>query len=442
VAIFVEPSPFSHVSGYQNRFKSMIKHMREEGDEVLVVTPQEKDEQPKTFLGARVLGVLGLKPPFYKMKTFFLSPGLSVRAFKMLWDMKPDVIHVSSPGFLVFAAILYAKLLAVPLVVSYHTHVPHYIPLYTFAFLVTPMWAVIRFCQWMADLTLVTSFQMKNTLVKEGGLKPGSIDVWKKGIDVDVFNPKFKSAEMREKMSNGHPEAPLLTYVGRLGSEKRLADFVYILKEIPEARLALVGGGPSEEELEELFEKEGLGDRVKFMGMMSGDALSQAYASASMFVMPSESETLGFVVIEAMSSGIPVVAVRAGGIPDLIKEGETGLMYTPKRLDECVAHIKALVADPERTQGMANIARKEVEQWGWRDSTLYLRNVQYEAAKKRNSMRKRNWRLLLRVGVAATFRRTLLGILRVIMGKQGKADDGEFDKTVKLAVGKKPIVPV
>ena len=317
MAIFVEPSPFSHVSGYQNRFKSMIKHMREEDDEVLVVTPQEKDEQPKTFLGARVLGVLGLKPPFYKMKTFFLSPGLSVRAFKMLWDMKPDVIHVSSPGFLVFAAILYAKLLAVPLVVSYHTHVPHYIPLYTFAFLVTPMWAVIRFCQWMADLTLVTSFQMKNTLVKEGGLKPGSIDVWKKGIDVDVFNPKFKSAEMREKMSNGHPEAPLLTYVGRLGSEKRLADFVYILKEIPEARLALVGGGPSEEELEELFEKEGLGDRVKFMGMMSGDALSQAYASASMFVMPSESETLGFVVIEAMSSGIPVVAVRAGGIPDL-----------------------------------------------------------------------------------------------------------------------------
>lgn len=366
------------------------------------------------------------------MKTFFLSPGLSVRAFKMLWDMKPDIIHVSSPGFLVFAAILYAKLLDVPLVVSYHTHVPHYIPLYTFAFLVTPMWAVIRLCQWMADLTLVTSFQMKNTLVAEGGLKPGSIDVWKKGIDVDVFNPRFKSAAMRERMSNGHPEAPLFTYVGRLGSEKRLEDFVYILKQIPESRLALVGGGPSEDDLMALFEKEGLSDRVVFMGMMSGEELSQAYASASMFVMPSESETLGFVVIEAMSSGIPVVAVRAGGIPDLIKEGETGLMYAPKRLDECVAHIKALIADPERSDGMAKIARAEVEQWGWRDATLYLRNVQYEAARKRNDVRKRNWRLLLRVGIAAAIRRTLLGMLRVIMGRQGKAEANEFDRTVKL----------
>ena len=68
IAIFVEPSPFSHVSGYQNRFKSMIKHMREEGDEVLVVTPQAKDEQPRRFLGARVLGVMGIKPPFYKVR--------------------------------------------------------------------------------------------------------------------------------------------------------------------------------------------------------------------------------------------------------------------------------------------------------------------------------------------------------------------------------------
>ena len=67
-------------------------------------------------------------------------------------------------GLLVFAAILYSRLLSIPLVVSYHTHVPHYIPLYTFKWLVEPMWAVIRFCHRMADLTLVTSNVMKKEL--------------------------------------------------------------------------------------------------------------------------------------------------------------------------------------------------------------------------------------------------------------------------------------
>lgn len=78
--------------------------------------------------------------------------------------MRPDLIHVSCPGTIVFAAVLYSRMLGIPLVVSYHTHVPYYIPRYTWSGLVEPMWAIIRWCTQCADLTLVTSKVMKVSL--------------------------------------------------------------------------------------------------------------------------------------------------------------------------------------------------------------------------------------------------------------------------------------
>lgn len=111
------------------------------------------------------MNVLGFKLPFYQSATLLLSLGLSVRVLYYLVRQRPQVIHVSTPGIMCFAAVLYARLLAVPLVMSYHTHIPEYIPRYTWSGLVEPMWAIIRWCTRRADLTLVTSKAMK---VSEG----------------------------------------------------------------------------------------------------------------------------------------------------------------------------------------------------------------------------------------------------------------------------------
>lgn len=108
-----------------------------------------------------MVDVLGFKLPFYQAPTLLLSLGLSVRVLWYLVTQRPDVIHVSSPGLLVFAAVLYSKLLSIPLVVSYHTHIPEYIPRYTWKGLVAPMWSIIRWCTRMSDLTLVTSKAMQ-----------------------------------------------------------------------------------------------------------------------------------------------------------------------------------------------------------------------------------------------------------------------------------------
>ena len=174
-------------------------------------------------------------------------------------------------------------------------------------------------------------------------------------------------------MTYGLPSSPLLVYVGRLGTEKRLEDLKPILDALPGTRLALVGDGPARADLEEVFKDS----PVVFLGMTKGEDLSKAYASADIFVMPSESETLGFVVIEAMSSGIPVVAVKAGGIPDLINNKRTGFLYESRNLDMATRLVQNLVSNPKLRQEVGERARKEVENWGWKGATEHLRSQQY-----------------------------------------------------------------
>lgn len=135
----------------------------------------------------------------------------------------------------------------------------------------------------------------------------------------------------------------------------------------------------SRAELEQIFH----GMPAIFTGMLQGEELSQAYASGDIFVMPSESETLGFVVLEAMSSGLPVVAARAGGIPDIIsqeQQGSTGYLYNPGDIDDCLSKLKPLLHDQQLRETIGKAARAEMEKYDWRAATRKVRNEQYNAA--------------------------------------------------------------
>jgi sulfoquinovosyltransferase len=290
----------------------------------------------------------------------------------------PDVVHCSSPGVMWLAALLYSRLLRAPLVYSYHTHVPHYLPRYNLAWLVSTMWALIRFFHGAAHLTLVTSTVMEAELAAAGAAPSDAIEVWKKGVCSDTFHPRFRCAQMRARLAGGAPPgAPLLLSVGRLGSEKNLAFLKGVLARVPGARLAFVGDGPAAAELRELF----AGTATVFAGMLHGEELAAAYASADVFVMPSESETLGFVVLEAMASGVPVVAVRAGGIPDILtKQGETGYLYEPGDEEGAAALVAALAGDAALRERVGAAARAEVGRWDWRAATQHLHRVQYPLA--------------------------------------------------------------
>ncbi|KAK2657280.1 hypothetical protein Ddye_010332 [Dipteronia dyeriana] len=280
---------------------------------------------------------------------------------------------------MVFGALAIAKLLYVPIMMSYHTHVPVYIPGYTFSWLLKPMWFVIKFLHRAADLTLVPSAAIAKDLEAARVTAANKIRLWNKGVDSESFHPRYRSHEMRMRLSNGEPERPLIVHVGRLGVEKSLDFLKSVMDRIPEARIAFIGDGPYREELEKMF----TGMPAVFTGMSLGEELSQAYASGDVFVMPSESETLGLVVLEAMSSGIPVVAARAGGIPDIIPEdqdGKIGHLFNPGNVDDCLSKLEPLLHNNELREIMGKVACQEMEKYDWKTATKKIRNEQYNAA--------------------------------------------------------------
>ena len=244
------------------------------------------------------------------------------------------------------------------------------------------------------------------------------VELWNKGIDTEVFHPKHGSRpwwlakqaaagaaaisgddldelasaahSMRVRLTNGKPDAPLLIYAGRLGVEKRLRDLKKLLARLPDARLAIIGQGPDSESLQAHFG----GTHTVFTGLLSGVELSQAFATADVFVMPSDSETLGFVVLEAMASGVPVVACNRGGIPSLLDHSSTGFLYEPGDTHQLAEYVTRLIDDRPFADKMSASARVEAERWGWESATTRLREEQYLLAVRNHRQRQADVRSL------------------------------------------------
>lgn len=405
----VAPSPFTYVSGYKNRFQSLIRHLVEAGDEVMVVTGGP--DAPSDFHGASVVqgwtSIIQGVP-----QTYALTP----RVWRKIKEFKPDLIHASSPATLDLAAVIYARRLSIPLVISYHTNVEHYIPRYfgKLSFFAMRLYRFLMgFAHGHADLNLGTSPQAANDIVRwqwrgfshkrAKKFSKSATQVWEKGVDSDIFNPRHNDWNMRSILTDGHPSDPLVICVGRLGPEKNLYSMRDVMRQLEEnygikARLAIVGDGPEMEGLKKHYN----GTRTVLTGSLSGEDLSRAFASADVFFMPSESETLGFVVLEAMASGTPVVAVKAGGIPDIIqKEGEVAYLFPPGETAVAASQLANLIKDKELNKRIAEAGRKEVSQWDWKAATMKLRRQYNDAFHwhdfrlERRRVRRRRWRRVL-----------------------------------------------
>jgi len=397
VAILVEPSPFTYVCGYQNRFRNLIRCLKEAGTEVLVVTPgrlvtevDSERKEPLEYHGAKVVETLGFELPWYEK--LHMSFALSPKVLKEIKTFQPDVIHCSSPGFMVWASILYSKMLKIPLLLSYHTHIPKYVSNYGMSFLYKFSWALIRCWHSLADMTLVTSNVILNEFKQQNVAAHEKMSVWRKAVDTEIFNPKHRCEETRTKLCGGNPKGKVLMYVGRLGSEKNLELIKPILENVrekhPDTHLVFVGDGPVKEELKELFK----GTPTTFTGLLRGEELSRVYASADIFVMPSESETLGFVVLEAMASSVPVVAAQAGGVPDIIGTcGKYGLLFEPGNAEMASEYVDNLLASSEAREELGKMGRSKVSQWDWTASTLHVLNDQYVSCIKNFQQKALAW---------------------------------------------------
>ena len=358
----------------------------------------KKGTRPTSHLGNAVHHTNAFRLPFYSAE-LVLSVDWKLKIARVISRMRPDILHVSSPGLIIFAGLFYSRLFQIPIVSSYHTHVPVYVRSYIPRFLGLRRlcefltWHIIRIFHSLMDATVVTSPQIQQEFLEHG--VPNCF-LWEKGIDTERFHPKFQSAEMRARMTNGHPDDFLVVYIGRIGKEKRLTELKDILEGMPaDTRLCIVGHGPFEKQLQKHFAGN---DRVVFTGLLTGDELSAAFASADAFCMPSDSETLGFVVLESMASQVPVVGCNAGGIPHTIRPVEStgSFLVETGDINGYIEKLTLLKNNPELRKSMGIAAREEMLKWSWDDSMAALREQTYKVAKQNYKKRPENrlWRFL------------------------------------------------
>jgi len=361
IALFTETF-LPKVDGIVTTLCQTVKQLTSLGHAVLIVAPAGGIDE---YEHARILGMKGRPFALYPHLTLAL-PRASIR--KAVAEFKPDLIHVADPALLGIAGLYYGGgrhggALRLPLVVSYHTDLPKYLHYYGLGVLERSIWPILRTRHSRATINLCTSAAMMEQLEVH---RIANVALWPGGVDCDRFHPGHRSAEMRARLSGGHPKSPLLLYVGRLSAEKGIEGLRTILEALPEARLALVGDGPHRQTLERHF----AGLPVFFAGFLHGEELAAAFASSDIFLMPSRTETLGLVVLEAMASGLPVVAARAGGIPEMIKDGVSGYLFDHEA--GAIERVRRLIASSELRSAVGEQARASACHCSWKAATEML----------------------------------------------------------------------
>jgi glycosyltransferase involved in cell wall biosynthesis len=309
----------------------------------------------------RLSAVAEIDVPFY--------PGLKVGVpglpaiVEALAEGRYDVVHLCSPGPAGLASWLLARVLELPVIGSYHTELAAYAGLRSGL----PQFEVIAAAALGAfygrcNLVLSPS-PASDQRLGELGIPGERIARWDRGVDLERFDPKLRQA-------GAFPGEINVLYAGRLTSEKGvelLAEaFLSAHRQDPRLHLVLAGGGPEEAAL-----RQRLGQHATFLGWLRGADLARAYASADLFMFASVTDTFGQVILEAQASGLPVLAVDAGGPVSLITHGETGLLAAPDA--DALAHsLLALVRSPLLRERLRKTALAVVGERTWEASLQRL----------------------------------------------------------------------
>jgi N-acetyl-alpha-D-glucosaminyl L-malate synthase BshA len=187
------------------------------------------------------------------------------------------------------------------------------------------------------------------------GATPCSIEVIHNFVDTERFSPQAAGAQRAKK------RAPRAVHVSNFRPVKRVPWLVEAFERATkgaQAELVLVGDGPTRAEACETARRLGLGSRVRFLG--ERDALPELLAPADVFLLASSEESFGLSALEALSCGVPVVATAVGGVPEVIRDGETGLLSPPDDLERYSVRIRELLLDPARARAMGAAARSDV----------------------------------------------------------------------------------
>jgi 1,2-diacylglycerol 3-alpha-glucosyltransferase len=269
---------------------------------------------------------------------------------KVFADLKPDVVHTQTPYCLGLAGMRWAKQFGIPLVSTNHTfylQYAHYVPVVPQSFTRFVLANHMRKYYSACSRVVVPSAATEQGLRSLGVRTPAVV------IPTGVQAQNFRFPQLREKLRAelGIPgDSVVLLYVGRLALEKNIRmlmkSFAKLAGKVQNVHLAVVGGGPFEAEARKMASDLDLGRRVTFTGMMKHTELGPMYSIGDAFVFPSATDTQGIALIEAMVAGLPCVVVRAGGCPEMVEDGGSGLVCE-NDADSYACALEKLVVDAD-----------------------------------------------------------------------------------------------
>ena len=358
------------VNGVSTTLNQLVTGLVGNGHRLHVIRPrQSKSDGPGKGKAFSEDLVRGMPIPGYDV----LKMGLAgINQLKRNWErFSPDIIHIATEGPLGIQALISALRHDIPVVSSFHTNFHTYGKHYHLGFLTGIGLAGLKLFHNKTRLTLVPSEDLRQTL-RNTGFK--NLKIMGRGVDTELFSPAKRDPLLRQSWGV-RGEDPVMIYVGRIAGEKNipLAIQAYeMLKRLcPELKFVLVGDGPERSSIERAHPE------LIFTGMKTGEELARHYASGDFFLFPSITETFGNVVIEAMASGLAVLAYNYASPRTCIRHGENGWLAPFDDSKAFLRQSKRLILERERWPAIRISAREIAETFSW-DSILetYIRHVE------------------------------------------------------------------
>ena len=345
-----------------------VAGLRARGWEVAVVAPRYPAFPPRGVrvftddFGAadRYLPIPSLAfPPYRDIRLAFPA---YTRMSRFTRDFGPDLVHCATEFMIGRTGQVIASRAGVPMVTSYHTDFSRYADAYGAPRLRDTISRYITRFHGRAARTYTPSEAARSDLRSLGVT---DVEVWGRTVDTKTFHPSRRSGLLRSEL--GLEDKFVFLHVGRLAAEKGiqliLDAFQIARQELPPGRahLVIAGGGPEEQRLRASAPKD-----VTFLGVLDrATALPPLYASADAFVFSSITETLGLVVLEAMASGLPVIAIPAGGVADHLRDNENGIACASDDVLGMARAMVMLVVDSSLRNRLAASARRTADALGW-----------------------------------------------------------------------------
>lgn len=372
-------SYYPNIDGGAVAQSNLVRELKKLGHESIVLTPGFSFRNyVEEIDGIQVYRTSSIPLPFYMNGRYRFSPFPFFKIRSIIKKLKPDIVHICSPYPIGGSAYIWARKNNIPIISSIHVLPENLLS----PFLGTRyykrfekrFWKYLIYFFNLADWVTIPT-QSGADIYIDHGLK-NNITPISNGIDIGVFNPGNNGEYLRKKFNL--PKKNIVLYAGRITQEKNLDVLIkaipFVVKEIDAHFLFVGSGGEYKQSLENLSEELNVSKNTTFTNFLDWKDYPNIYTIADLFTLPSEAELQSIVTLEAVASGLPVVVVNKGALPELASSGN-GFIFEPKNSEEMASKIGKILSDDKLKKQMSKKSLELVKK-----HTLQSVAVQYEKA--------------------------------------------------------------